>query len=207
MTPEELLDTLAHDLRTPLNAILGWTAMLRGGKLDAETAIRALEVIERNARIQAQIIEDVLDISRLTTGRLRLERRPCELHALLTSTVDTTRAAAEAKSIRLDYATARDVPAVSLDATRFERAVADLLSTAVKLTPSGGTVGVVLERREGCVAIRIDDGVASGDGIAGRTDLSLALVRRLVELHGGRLDARADGAGPGPLFTLLLPEA
>ena len=221
MTPDELLDTLAHDLRTPLNAILGWIGMLRGGQLDAATTRRGLEVVERNARIQAQMIEDVLEVSRLTTGKLHLDIRRLEVVPLLQGVVDAARAAAEAKSIRLRCSFAPDVHAVAGDSVRLPRALGDLLSTAIKLSPAGCAIEVGLQRRDRAAAILVTEskgpivpGAAEGDpgdreGATSRTPagLGLALVRRMIELHGGTLQEKSEGGGQAAVFTVLLPEA
>ncbi len=221
---DEFLATLSHELRTPLTAILGWASMLRGGGFDAEATRRAVETIERNARAQRQIVEDVLDVSRIITGKLRLELRPLEVRALLQEAVETVRPAAEAKGLYLSTLLAADVGEVSADPDRLRQVLWNLLSNAVKFTQPGGRVEVEL-RREGTQAVvRVGD---TGQGISpeflphvfdrfrqadmgttrqhGGLGLGLAIVRHLVELHGGEVTAESAGADRGSTFTLRLP--
>jgi signal transduction histidine kinase/PleD family two-component response regulator len=223
-TKDEFLATLSHELRTPLTAILGWTHLIRGGKLDEAMMTRALETIERNARAQSQLIDDLLDVSRIITGKLMLDFRPVELASLIEATIDTVRPMAEAKSIgvRPSLRTAHCV--VSGDPARLQQVVWNLFSNAVKFTPEGGSVEVGLTCDERRVELEVSD---TGQGISqdflpyifdrfrqadgtttrkhGGLGLGLAIVRHLVELHGGTIRAHSDGTGKGATFTLSLP--
>ncbi|MFL6335243.1 MAG: ATP-binding protein [Pyrinomonadaceae bacterium] len=221
---DEFLATLSHELRTPLTAILGWASMLVAGTLDGRDATRAIAAIERNARAQRQIVEDVLDVSRIITGKLRLEMRPVELRALVQDAVESVRPAAEAKGVYLSTLLAPESGEVTADPDRLQQVLWNLLSNAVKFTPAGGRVEVEL-RREGLrTALRVSD---TGEGIApeflphvfdrfrqadmgttrqhGGLGLGLAIVRHLVELHGGEVKAESAGRGLGSTFTLHLP--
>jgi PAS domain S-box-containing protein len=221
---DEFLATLSHELRTPLTAILGWASMLAGGGLDAPDAERAIAAIERNARAQRQIVEDVLDVSRIITGKLRLEMRPVELRALLQDAVESVRPAAEAKGVYLSTLLAPEAGAVTADPHRLQQVMWNLLSNAVKFTPAGGRVEVELRRDGARTSVRVGD---TGEGIApeflphvfdrfrqadmgttrqhGGLGLGLAIVRQLVELHGGEVSAASAGRGLGSTFTLRLP--
>ncbi|HET9530612.1 MAG TPA: PAS domain S-box protein [Blastocatellia bacterium] len=221
---DEFVATLSHELRTPLNAILGWAAMLRGGKLDEESSRRAIEIIERNARAQAQLIDDILDISRIITGKLRLDVAPVELATVIHGAVDVVRPAAEAKEIRLQVLLDPRAGPVSGDSDRLQQIVWNLLSNAVKFTPRGGRVQVRLERVNSHVEIIVSD---TGQGIKqeflpyvfdrfrqadstlsrmhGGLGLGLAIVRHLVELHGGTVEVISGGEGQGATFTVKLP--
>jgi PAS domain S-box-containing protein len=221
---DEFLATLSHELRTPLTAILGWASMLKSGGFDEAATRRAVDTIERNARAQRQIVEDVLDVSRIITGKLRLELRPVDARALLLEAVETVRPAAEAKGLYLSTLLAADVGEVSADPDRLRQVLWNILSNAVKFTPGGGRVEVEL-RREGAQAfVRVCD---TGQGIApeflphvfdrfrqadmgttrqhGGLGLGLAIVRHLVELHGGEVTAESPGPNHGSTFTLRLP--
>jgi PAS domain S-box-containing protein len=221
---DEFLATLSHELRAPLNAMLGWARMLRGGKLDEATAARALETIERNAKLQSQLIEDLLDVSRIISGKVRLTVRPVDLSQVIDVAVDAVHPAALAKSIRLESVLDRSAGPVLGDADRLQQVVWNLLSNAVKFTPSGGRVDVRLEGDESEVRIRVHD---TGRGIApdflpyvfdrfrqgsvlttrthGGLGLGLAIVRHLIELHGGTVQAESPGPGAGATFTVRLP--
>ncbi|MFL6214915.1 MAG: PAS domain S-box protein [Blastocatellia bacterium] len=221
---DEFLATISHELRTPLNAILGWAGMLRDGKLDPEMAARALETIERNGKSQAKIIEDLLDISRIITGKLRLNVQPVELSSVVEAALDVVRPAAAAKEIRLQTTLDPQAGPVSGDPERLQQVVWNLLSNAVKFTPKDGRVQVCLERQNSHVTLTVSD---DGKGInadflpfvfdrfrqaeAGFTrahgglGLGLAIVRNLVELHGGSVYATSNGDGQGATFTINLP--
>ncbi|HEX8290195.1 MAG TPA: PAS domain S-box protein [Pyrinomonadaceae bacterium] len=221
---DEFLATLSHELRTPLTAILGWALMLAEGGLDAATAGRAVAAIGRNARAQKQIVEDVLDVSRIITGKLRLEMRPLEIKALVQDSVESVRPAAEAKGVYLSTLLAPEVGEVTADPDRLQQVMWNLLSNAVKFTPAGGRVEVELRRDDERVAVRVGD---TGQGIEpgflphvfervrqadmgttrqhGGLGLGLAIVRHLVELHGGEVTAESAGRGLGSTFTLRLP--
>jgi signal transduction histidine kinase/DNA-binding response OmpR family regulator len=223
-TKDEFLATLSHELRTPLTAILGWTHLIRGGKLDEAMMARALETIERNARAQSQLIDDLLDVSRIITGKLMLDFRPVELASLIEATIDTVRPMAEAKSISVQPSLRTSHCVVSGDPARLQQVVWNLFSNAVKFTPEGGSIEVRLTCDEQNVELEVSD---TGQGISqdflpyifdrfrqadgtttrkhGGLGLGLAIVRHLVELHGGTIRAHSDGTGKGATFTLLLP--
>jgi PAS domain S-box-containing protein len=221
---DEFLAMLSHELRTPLNAVLGWAVMLRGGQLDGAAAARALDAIERNARAQSQLIEDLLDISRIVTGKLRLDVRPVDLVAVIEAALDAVRPAADAKGIALQAVLDPRAGPLVADADRLQQVVWNLLSNAIKFTPGGGHVEVRLEPRDGAVDIVVSD---TGQGISpallphvfdrfrqadstttrqhGGLGIGLALVRHLVELHGGTVHADSPGLGGGSSFTVRLP--
>jgi signal transduction histidine kinase/DNA-binding response OmpR family regulator len=225
-TKDEFLATLSHELRTPLTAILGWTHLIRGGNLDDSMLGRALETIERNARSQSQLIDDLLDVSRIITGKLSLDFHPVELAAIIEATIDTVRPMAEAKSIRVKPQLKTSHCVVSGDPARLQQVVWNLFSNAVKFTPEGGHVEVGLRCDERHVELEVRD---TGQGISqeflpyifdrfrqadgtttrkhGGLGLGLAIVRHLVELHGGTIRAASDGDGQGSTFTLSLPLA
>jgi signal transduction histidine kinase/CheY-like chemotaxis protein len=221
---DEFLATLSHELRTPLNAVLGWAITLRSGRLDEATAARALEAIERNARAQSQLIEDLLDISRIVTGKLRLDVRPVEPAAVIEAALDAVRPVAESKGIVLHTALEAQSGPVYADPDRLQQVVWNLLTNAIKFTPSGGRVEVRLQRTASAAVIVVQD---TGQGITadllphvfdrfrqadssstrthGGLGIGLALVRHLVELQGGRVAAESDGPGKGATFRVRLP--
>jgi PAS domain S-box-containing protein len=221
---DEFLATLSHELRTPLTAVLGWTRLLGTGQLDEPTRARALETIERNAQAQVQLIDDILDVSRIIRGKLRLDVRPVELAPVIESAVDSVRPAAEAKGIRLQVVLDPRTGPISGDPDRLQQVVWNLLSNAIKFTPRGGRVQVILARVDSHLEIDISD---TGQGIArdflpyvfdrfrqadptttrvhGGLGLGLAIVRHLVELHGGTVNAESEGAGTGATFRIMLP--
>ncbi|HKS29613.1 MAG TPA: PAS domain S-box protein [Pyrinomonadaceae bacterium] len=221
---DEFLATLSHELRTPLTAMLGWTRMLRTRMLDEKTSRHALATIERNVRSQTQLIEDLLDVSRIITGKLRLDTRPVELASVIEAAIDSIQPAAEAKEILLERAIDPTAGPVLGDPARMQQVVWNLLSNAVKFTPKGGRVQVALERSDSYAAISVTD---TGAGIShdflpyvfdrfrqadssstrshGGLGLGLAIVRHLVELHGGAVEAASQGAQRGACFTVKLP--
>jgi signal transduction histidine kinase len=223
-TKDEFLAIVSHELRTPLSAILGWSRMIGGGKLDAETFTRAIESIERNAQAQTRLIEDLLDISRITTGKLRLNVRPVELAAVIESAVDAIQQAAEAKGVSLRSTIAPKAGLISADPDRLQQIVWNLLSNAIKFTPRGGRVEIRLGRVGGQIEITVSD---TGLGIApeflphvfdsfrqadssntrkhGGLGLGLSIVRHLVELHGGTVRADSPGENQGATFTVRFP--
>jgi signal transduction histidine kinase/CheY-like chemotaxis protein len=223
---DEFLATVSHELRTPLHAVLGWTHMLRTGTLDEATAARAIETIERNAKSQAQLVEDILDVSRVITGKLRLNIAPVDVASVINSAIDAVQLAAESKGIQLEVTFDPSARRVSGDAGRLQQVVWNLLSNAIKFTPSGGRVQVRLERAGSDAQIKVSD---TGEGIRpdflpfifdrfsqadgtstrkhGGLGLGLAIVRHLVELHGGTVDADSPGEGRGTTFTIKLPLA
>jgi signal transduction histidine kinase/DNA-binding response OmpR family regulator len=221
---DEFLATLSHELRTPLTAILGWSHLLRTGNLPEDTSASALETIERNAKAQSQLIDDLLDVSRIITGQLRLDIGPVEIDGIIAAAVDSVRPAASAKNIVL-HAELEPIPGPLLgDATRLQQVAWNLLSNAVKFTPEGGRVDVWLRRINSHVEVRVED---TGQGISaeflphvfdrfrqadgtttrrhGGLGLGLAIARHLVELHGGTIRADSQGEGRGAAFTVSLP--
>ena len=221
---DEFLATVSHELRTPLSPILTWIRMLKAGALDAEKARRALESIERSARTQAQLVEDLLDISRITSGKLRLDVRPVRLAAVIDAAIEVVRPAADARGVELAIELDRDVGPVSGDAERLQQVVWNLVSNAIKFTPRGGRVVVRVAPADRHVELSVqDDGVGitreflphvferfrQGDSSStrhhGGLGLGLALVRHLVELHGGTVRASSPGRDQGSTFTVKLP--
>jgi PAS domain S-box-containing protein len=220
---EEFLATVSHELRTPLNAVVGWSRLLHSGQLDADGARHAVEVIERNAASQRQIIEDLLDVSRIVAGKLRISTQPVDLLLIIHAAIDAVQPAAEAKEIQIAmHITAPDA-IVRADSERLQQVFWNLLANAVKFTPAGGTVDVYLERHGSLAEIRIEDtgpGVppdflpriferfSQADGSStrkhGGLGLGLAIVRHLVELHGGTVSA-ANREGGGAVLTVRLP--
>ena len=221
---DEFLATVSHELRTPLTAILGWSRMLISGGLEEGLAARAIETIERNAHSQNQLIEDLLDVSRIITGKLRLDVRPVELSPVVNAAIEALSFAAESKEIDIQYVPGPGVGPVSGDPERLQQVVWNLISNAVKFTPRGGSVRVLLRRVEANVEIVVSD---TGAGIRpeflpyvfdrfrqadattrrghGGLGLGLAIVRHLVELHGGTVSADSEGDGQGATFTVVLP--
>ena len=221
---DEFLATMSHELRTPLNAVLGWTTILRNTVIDKETRQRALETIERNARAQAQLIEDLLDVSRIVTGKLILEPAPVNLGSLMESTLDSVKLAADAKQIEIRRQIATPAPVVSGDAARLHQVLSNLLTNAVKFTPTGGWIEVRVERREGTARISVKDNgqgidaaflphvferFRQADGSATRSHgglgLGLAITRHLIDLHGGQVHAESPGLGLGSTFSVEIP--
>ena len=221
---DEFLATLSHELRTPLNAILGWTQLLRSRKFDETSTGQALETIERNTRSLAQLIEDVLDVSRIIRGTLHLNTHQVKLAPVVEAAIDTVRPAAKAKEISIKCKFDPELGVVVGDTNRLQQVVWNLLSNAVKFTSKGGSVDVQLERIESYVQIRVSD---TGVGIAaeflphvferfrqadssstrshGGLGLGLAIVRHLVELHGGTVSVESLGIGQGATFIVNLP--
>jgi signal transduction histidine kinase/ActR/RegA family two-component response regulator len=226
---DEFLATLSHEIRTPLNAVLGWASLLRrthASTIDEKSA-HALEAIERNSRVQSQLVEDLLDISRIVTGKMRLSFSPVDLRAVIYGALDTVRPAAENKRLQLTHTVSADDVTVFGDAARLQQVVWNLLANAVHCTPEGGHISVRVEQSTGGIAITIaDDGCGipstllphvferfrQGDGAGGPSSrrglgLGLAIVRHLVEAHGGRVEASSPGVGMGATFTVTLPAA
>ena len=221
---DEFLAVLSHELRTPLNPILGWTQLLQNRQLDEIQTQKALAIIERNANLQVQLIEDLLDISRIIQGRLKLQIYPVNLKAAIANALETVQLAAQAKSIQIQTHLAPDVDLVQGDPTRLQQIIWNLLSNAIKFTPAGGCVEVRLAAIGTDAQIQISD---TGQGIApqflpyvfdyfrqadsattrafGGLGLGLAIVRQLVELHGGSVKADSPGEGQGATFTVTLP--
>jgi PAS domain S-box-containing protein len=221
---EEFLATISHELRTPLSAILGWARMLRLGQLSKENAAKALDTIERNARAQAQLIDDLLDVSRIVTGKLRMDVRPSDPNSFIDAAVEAVRPAAEAKGVRLQKVIDTGLISIPGDPVRLQQVIWNLLSNAIKFTPRGGRVQIRSERVNSHLEIVVSD---TGQGISpdflphvfdrfrqadqkasrqhGGMGLGLAIVRHLVELHGGNVSATSEGEGQGATFTVRLP--
>jgi PAS domain S-box-containing protein len=221
---DEFLATLSHELRTPLNAVIGWSRILKTGRLDDESSGHAIEVIERNAWSQKQIIEDILDVSRVITGKLQLHLGPVNLVSVVNAALDAVRPALEAKDISVETDFPDNVKVIAGDVDRLQQVVWNLLSNASKFTPVGGTVGIRISQDETHTEIEIRDtgpGIAAeflphvferfrqADGSTTRTHgglgLGLAIVRHLVELHGGLIAAENQTSGSGAVFTVKLP--
>jgi signal transduction histidine kinase/ActR/RegA family two-component response regulator len=222
---DEFLATLSHELRTPLNVVLGWVGMLRKRMMTEERAAQALEIIERNARQQAELIDDLLDISRIITGKLQLELRPLDFAAIVSTVGESLRPGAEAKGVSLQISTGAKAT-VKGDPDRLRQTVWNLLSNALKFTPAGGAVIVELTCDQQQVRLSVRD---TGIGISAEflprvfdrfqqadssttrahsgVGLGLAIVRELVELHGGTVQAHSAGLGMGAVFTVSLPVA
>jgi signal transduction histidine kinase/CheY-like chemotaxis protein len=220
---DEFLATLSHELRTPLNAVLGWVRILRSTDATPATQARALEAIERNGRLQASLIEDLLEVSRIVSGKLHLQSVPTDLSAIVAAAADVVQPAASAKEIRLKI----DIqarPAMTMgDADRLQQVLWNLLFNAVKFTPAGGEITVTLRRNGGWVVTVSDTGIGidpsflphifqpfrQADGSASREHgglgLGMTIVRHFVELHGGTVTARSDGLGKGATFEVRLP--
>jgi signal transduction histidine kinase/integral membrane sensor domain MASE1/CheY-like chemotaxis protein len=223
---DEFLATLSHELRTPLTAMLGWLSMLRSGRLDAETSIHALETVERNAKAQAQLIEDLVDVSRIAGGKLKLDIEPVDLMTVIRAAIDIVRPAANARGVSIEVSADAGVGPVAADAARLQQIIWNLLSNSVKFTPRDGRVYVSLRRFESSAEVEVHD---TGIGIdadflprvferfrqaeAALTrshrglGLGLAIVRHLTELHGGTVSAASDGEGKGATFIVRLPLA
>ena len=221
---DEFLATISHELRTPLNAILGWSQMLTSGNFDQASASRAIQTIYRNARSQAQLIEDILDVSRIITGKLRINAKPILLTPIIQSTVESLRPLIESKNIRLSMRFDFESQKVSADPDRLQQVVWNLLSNAVKFTPERGEITLALENAEAGARIVVSD---TGKGISreflpfvferfrqadgsttrhhGGLGLGLAIVRHIVELHGGTVEVMSEGEGKGTTFTVVLP--
>jgi PAS domain S-box-containing protein len=220
---DEFLATLSHELRTPLNALLGWTRLLRAGRLAADDAARAVHTVERNALALAQLVDDVLDLSRIVTGKLRLRVAPCDMAEVIARAIDTVMPAARARDVTLEQGPLPPA-AIMGDPDRLQQVVWNLLTNAVKFTPAGGTVHVSLVLEEGRVLVEVrDTGVGidpaflplifdrfrqvnpAFDRHHGGLGVGLALVRQLVSAHGGDVEAHSDGPGTGATFRVRLP--
>jgi PAS domain S-box-containing protein len=223
---EEFLATISHELRTPLSAILGWARMLRMGQLSPENSIKALDTIERNARAQSQLVDDLLDVSRIITGKLRMDVRPSDPSSFIDAAVEAVRPAADAKGVRVQKVIDTGPISIPGDPVRLQQVVWNLLSNAIKFTPRGGRVQIRSERVNSHLEIVVSD---TGQGISpdflphvfdrfrqadqktsrqhGGMGLGLAIVRHLVEMHGGTVSANSEGEGKGATFTVSLPIA
>jgi signal transduction histidine kinase/ActR/RegA family two-component response regulator len=221
---DEFLATLSHELRTPLNAILGWVSLLRDNRVEAARVPKVLEIVARNAQSQAQLISDVLDVSRVITGRLRLRLQPVVVSRLVRDAMDTVRPAADAKGITLDLSVHGDPPRMNGDAERLRQVFWNLFSNAVKFTPAGGHVQATIDRVDSQIRVTIAD---TGVGIPreflpyaferfrqadqsftrhhGGLGLGLAIVKHLVETHGGEVSVSSQGPDKGATFRVQLP--
>ncbi|HEY9878766.1 MAG TPA: PAS domain-containing protein [Leptolyngbyaceae cyanobacterium] len=221
---DEFLAVLSHELRSPLNPILGWTKLLQTGNYDAERTKQALNIIERNAKQQTQLIDDLLDISKILQGKLALNEAPVDLMLTIEAALETVRLSAEAKDIHIKTDFDASLAPVLGDEGRLQQIVLNLLSNAIKFTPNGGQIAVCLQRVESQAQIQVKD---TGKGITpeflpyvfesfrqedgkttrkfGGLGLGLAIVRQLTELHGGRVRAESMGEGTGATFTVCLP--
>ncbi len=223
---DEFLANVSHELRTPLNAIIGWSHLLRNGRLDNATMARAVETIDRNARSQAQLIEDILDTSRIITGKLRLNKEPVDISSVINAAIDSVQLAVDSKSLQLEVTLDPSARHTIGDANRLQQVVWNLFANAIKFTPSGGRIEVKVERAGESMQIQVSD---TGQGIGpdflpyifdrfrqadgtttrqhGGLGLGLAIVRHLVELHGGTITAASAGQGAGSTFAIKLPLA
>jgi CheY-like chemotaxis protein/two-component sensor histidine kinase len=223
---DEFLATLSHELRTPLSAILGWAQVLRRGGRDQNDLAKGLQTIERNARAQAQLIEDLLDMSRITSGKVLLDMQVVTPGGFLDAAIETVRPAADAKNIRIEKHYVNDPGMIAGDAARLQQVVWNLLSNAIKFTPRDGLVEIFLTRNDANVIITVRD---NGAGIKpefithvferfrqadasmtrrhGGLGLGLAIVKQLIEQHGGTVRAESPGEGRGASFTIELPLA
>lgn len=221
---DEFLATMSHELRTPLNAILGWAALLRSREYDPPARAKALETIERNAKAQARLIDDVLDVSRIVSGKLRLKLGRVDLAEVIRDAVDVIHPAADAKGISLEVKVATENLVVNGDADRLQQVVWNFLSNSVRFTPVGGTIEIDARRTESSLRLLVRD---TGTGIPaehlphvferfrqvdssttrhhGGLGLGLAIVRHIVEMHGGTVTAESAGKGKGTTFTVMLP--
>jgi signal transduction histidine kinase/CheY-like chemotaxis protein len=223
---DEFLATLSHELRTPLGAIIGWVSLLKNNARDVNTLEKGLDVIDRNARAQSELISDLLDMSRIISGKMRLAVQPVDLHEVIDAAIESVRMAADQKGVRLHTALEPVLEPVNGDPARLQQIMWNLLSNAVKFTPKGGHVKVQLRRAESYIRITVSD---TGQGIApdfqphvfarfrqadssmarqhGGLGLGLAIVKHLVESHGGHVDVSSAGIGRGATFSVELPAA
>jgi signal transduction histidine kinase len=223
---DEFLATVSHEIRTPLNAIIGWSHLLLSGRLDAATAARAVETIDRNAKSQAQLIEDILDVSRMITGKLRLNTEPVDIASVINAAIDSVQLAIDSRELHLEVTLDPSARHTVGDANRLQQIVWNLLANAIKFTPSGGHIEVKVERAASNLQLSVSD---TGQGIGasflpfifdrfrqadgtttrqhGGLGLGLAIVRQLVELHGGTIKADSAGEGKGSTFIVKLPLA
>src|SRR6185369_794444 len=221
---DEFLATLSHELRTPLTSLLGWSSVLREGKRDEKVLAQGIDAIDRNARVQAQLIDDLLDVSRIVSGKLNLDVRPLDIASVARAAINVVQPAADAKAITLDYYAEPGLGAISADSARVHQIIWNLLSNAVKFTPHGGKISLRVEQDESDARVTVKD---SGQGIDpeflprvfdrfrqadssttrsfGGLGLGLAIVRHLVELHGGTVWADSGGGGKGATFSAMFP--
>jgi signal transduction histidine kinase len=220
---DEFLAIVSHELRTPLNAILGWTQLLKGGTLSGDARVKALDTIERNARAQSRLVEDLLDVSRIVSGKLHLRLEPADLVAVVRAAIDAVKPSASDKSLEL-RCTAPDAVSITADPGRLQQAIWNLLSNAIKFTPSGGHVEVAVRGTDAHASVVVRD---TGVGIPshalpyifdrfrqadsrttrvhGGLGLGLAIVHHIAAAHGGSVHVTSDGEGQGATFELVLP--
>jgi PAS domain S-box-containing protein len=223
---DEFLAMLSHELRTPLNAVLGYTRMLRMGHFGEGQTDRAIDIIDRNATILSQLVSDVLDVSSIVTGKIRLNLAPCDLTGVIEAAVDVVRPSADAKGVALHVEPPAGPVIVQCDKDRLQQVFWNLLSNAVKFTPRGGQVKVAMEIEDRAAKVSVADtgiGIRSeslpylfqrfwqAEGLErqnrGSLGLGLALARHFIELHGGTIHASSEGEGRGATFTIRLPAA
>jgi signal transduction histidine kinase len=221
---DEFLANLSHELRTPLNAIVGYAQMLKKGAMPEARKARAYEVLDKNAAVLTQIVEDVLDISRIVTGKIRLSLQPVDLVPIVVHSVETVQPGADAKGVRIELENGVGQIEVAGDSDRLQQVFWNLLSNAVKFTPRSGRIVVGVSRRNGAAEVRVSDNGAGidpkflphiferfrqGDSRYGREHgglgLGLAIARQIVEMHGGTITAESAGAGAGASFRVILP--
>jgi two-component system, chemotaxis family, CheB/CheR fusion protein len=221
---DEFLSIFSHELRSPLNSILGWASLLRTGKMNEAQTSKALETIDRSAQGLRKLIEDILDISRITAGKLQLKTESLEIAPIIRAAIDIVQLSADAKNIQIQSRLASAPEKILGDPTRLEQILGNLLTNAIKFTPAGGTIEITLEYVDAQAVIQVSDtgsGISSeflphvferfrqADGIQARSNsglgLGLSIVRHLVELHGGTVEAESPGEGLGATFTIRLP--
>src|SRR6185503_16369706 len=221
---DEFLGTVSHELRTPLNAVLGWAQLLKRAGDDPATATRAIDAIERNAQAQAQLVEDLLDTSRVVSGKMHLSFVPTDVAEIVRAAIESFRPLARSRGIALDLEVASDLVPILGDAARLQQIIGNVVSNALKFTSTGGQVNVTVRKAAGSVEIEVADngaGIApeflpyvfdrfrQGDStttrVHGGLGLGLSIARHLVEIHGGTIRAESPGEHKGATFTIVIP--